>query len=206
MVHQGSINIEELVMVNKFCLSGLLVMYVISVPANDLVRRAVLDVMSSNNFSDSGALCAIEEYGLPQELLSEASFTNLVAVVRTEINRCPASFVGEFTNDVQRMVFIEAVIRCGQSTYTNAVVNWFGGSDVPTISPKIMEDFAVPARTSMEDYCIMHYNEVGVSNVWRNIKAGYLALGENDKAAGIEDVQSGKVKAMKLVLQGLEGQ
>lgn len=189
---------------NKFSVLATMIMATMCSVGNDHIRTAI-DLAITENFSETNSdILIAAECGLPYSLYTSSSFSNLVSVVRSEVDGCTVSFVCSMTNYVPRKVFIEAVISCGQTAYRNAVVNWFGGPTVPAVQPEVIEAFVVPTRTSMEGYFIDHYNEPGVSNVWVNIKSRYMTIGADDEAAGIDDVLSGKSKAEREMLDSIE--
>jgi len=188
----------------KACIIVGLAIVAANAMGNDRVRTALDAVMAENFNPDGDAELIAEECGLPQSLYVSPSFTNLVAVVQTEINDCSLPFLCELTNSVPRDVFIEAAIRCGQSAYRNAVTNWFGGSVGPAVSPELMEDYIAAPRTSMEGYFINHYNEPGISNMWLRLRSMYLAVGNTNEVTGIDHILNGKSKVMRELLDSLE--
>lgn len=189
---------------NRIFFLAALVAAATSASGNDQVRQALDSVMTSNFTTNNVELLVAEECGLPPALLASSSFSNLVSVVRSEIDSCPVSFACELTNRVPRRVFIEAVIRCGVTTYRDVVVNWFGGDVSSTVAPELMEDFVAPTRTSMEGYFIDHYNEPEIRNVWLNIKSRFAANEDNKGVRRIDRVLSGVVKAFRESMQSLE--
>lgn len=172
--------------------------------ADNQILASISEVMSQSCLANRRVARSVYEWGVPQKLITEPSFTNLVRIVGLRVDLCDLSFVRSLTNTVQREVFKTALANCGQTVYRDVVIRWFGGALVPAVQPQIMEEFAVPANTSMEWYFINHYDEAEIRNVWMNIKARYLAIGEADEAAGIDEVLSGNCNAEHQMRQSLE--
>lgn len=189
---------------NKVSVFVMMALFAMCKLGNEKIRLALDSVMRINFPANSDEELMAEKWGLPQSLFASPSFENLVTVVRSEIGNCQAQFACGLTNRVSRKVFIEAVIRCGQAAYRNAVTNWFGGEVAASASLEVMEGFASAARTSMEGYFIDHYDEPGISNVWINIRSRYLAIGNTNEVIGIDYILNGRSKAVREMLKRLE--
>lgn len=163
--------------------------------ANEQIESAIDDVMRFSCLADWATANSVPEFGVPEELLVEPSFTSLVEVVRSRIDRCDVPFLCGMTNDVRREVFIAALARCGASAYRDAIVMWFGGSIPSSTSARMVEHYVAPATTRMEGYSIEHYDDPGISNVWVNLKSLYLSEGNVVEAHVIDEILSGESKA-----------
>lgn len=190
-------------MIKALCCVGVIGLTIAAV-ADEQIMSAIEMVMSQSCLANRRVARSVPEWGVPQRLLTEPSFTNLVRVVGTRIDSCELQFVCGLTNILHREVFTAALASCGQTVYKDAVVRWFGGSPAPEVSPELIDRFADPPATSMEGYFIDHYNESGIRNVWLNVKSRYMAIGELEQAAGIDDILSGKSKAEREMLESLE--
>ena len=168
--------------------------FVIVAMADEQITAAVEDVIRCSCVTNRRVASSIPSWGVPDRLLKEPSFTNLVNVVRSRIDLCPASFVCEMTNAVHKEIFIAALAECGPDTYRNALVRWFGGALPSGVSPDVVDHFASPVCPSMYGYFIRHYDDPGVSNVWLNIKSLYLASSNTVNAAGIDEILSGEAR------------
>ena len=181
-------------MKTKHCLCTAFAALSLVAVANERVKEAIELVMTNSCMAIRIVASQAEEWELPQQLHAESSFTNLVAVVRSELNNCSQSFAGGMTNNLRRKVFEEALAECGPDTYRNALVRWFGGALPSGVSPDVVDHFASPVCPSMYGYFIRHYDDPGVSNVWLNIKSLYLASSNTVNAAGIDEILSGEAR------------
>lgn len=172
--------------------------------ADEQIASAIEDVMIQSCLANRRTARSVPGWGVPQRLLTEPPFTNLVHVIGARIDFCELDFVSGMTNELHREVFKAALASCGPTVYKNAVVRWFGGFPAPEVSPKLIEDFAEPSTTSMEGYFIRHYNETDIRNVWLNIKSRYMAIGDSEGASGVDRILSGRIKSALEMLESLE--
>ena len=180
---------------NKLALAYAVVLSSMTALANEEIESAIDDVMRFSCLTNRRTAHSVPGWGVPDELLVEPTFTSLVEVVRSRIDRCDVPFLCGMTNDVRREVFIAALARCGASTYRDAIVMWFGGSIPPATSARMAEKYVDPATTRMEGYSIEHYDDPGISNVWLNLKSLYLSEGNVVEANVIDEILSGESKA-----------
>ena len=181
-------------MKNKYMLITMIFTLAMYVQADDQVRCALEDVMRYSSLSDDRIAQSVPEWGIEDSLKTETTFTNLVKVVKDRVAYCDSSFVNGFTNEVERAVFIAALAECGQTIYRDSVVRWFGSTNVNGISLRTINEFVSPCNSPLENHFVLHYNEPGINNVWRNIKALYLAASNTVQAAGIDDILNGEAK------------
>ncbi len=179
---------------NKCVLVCLTAVCSLTASADELIDRAIDDVMRFSCLTNYATAHSVPEWGCPAKLLVEPSFTNLVQVVRERIDNVGVSFACGMTNEVRRRVFITALAECGDATYTNAVVRWFGDGVPAEVSPKWIRRYASPASTRMEGYFSVHYDEPVIKKVWQNMKAGYLASNDTENAAWVDEVLAGEAK------------
>ena len=163
--------------------------------ANERIDRAIDDVMHYSCLSNRHKALSAVEHGVPMQLYSESSFTNLVAVMTSEIQHCGVPYLAGLTNIVRRRVFIAALANCGRKTFRKAIVGWFGGTLTSEISPSLIWEYVTASSTRMEQYFIMRYDEPEIRNVWMNIKNLYLASNDVVRASWMDSVLSGKSKA-----------
>ena len=179
---------------NKHVLACMVMLFSMTTSADEKIERAIDDVLRFSCLSDWATAHAVPEFGVPDELLAEPSFTSLVEVVRSRIDHCDVHFACGITNDVRSAVFIAALTGCGANVYTNAVVRWFGGDNPADASPRRMMEYAFPAATRLEGYLTLHYEEPEIKKVWQNIKAASLATNDASYAAWADRVLSGEAK------------
>ena len=190
---------------NKCVFSCLTTAFVMAASADEQITKAIDDVMRFSSLADRTTALSVPGWGVPSNLLAEPSFTSLVEVVRARIDRCDAPFACGMTNDVRREVFIAALAECGDVVYTNAVVRWFGGDVLAEcVTPKWIRRYASSASTRMEGYFSVHYDEPAIRKVWQNMKAGYLASNETEKAEWVDRVLAGEAKAWIEMMERFE--
>ena len=56
----------------------------------------------------------------------------------------------------------------------------------------------------MEGYFSVHYDEPAIRKVWQNMKAGYLASNETEKAEWVDRVLAGEAKAWIEMMERFE--
>lgn len=186
---------------NKHVLACVVMLFSVTTSADEKIERAIDDVLRFSCLSDWATAHSVPEFGVPDELLVEPSFTSLVEVVRARINRCDAPFLCGMTNDVRREVFIAALARCGASVYRDAIVMWFGGSVPSAAAAKMVDQYVAPAMTCMEGYSIEHYDDPGISNAWVNLKALHLSEGNVAEASFVDSVLKGEAKAERMIMK-----
>lgn len=189
---------------NKCVLVCLTAVCSLTASADELIDRAIDDVMCFSCLTNYATAHSVPEWGCPDELLVEPSFTNLVQVVRERIERCDALFACGMTNEVRRKVFITALAECGTAAYRDAIVRWFGGVVPASVSARTVERLVAPATTRMEGYAVEHFDDPGISNVWLNVKALFLAEGNVEEANDLDTILNGEAKAEREIIKGFE--
>ena len=172
--------------------------------ADEQIDRAIDDVMRFSCLTNYATANSVPGWGCPDELLVEPSFTNLVEVVRERIDHCDALFACGMTNEVRREVFITALAECGTAAYRDAIVRWFGGVVPASVSARTVERLVAPATTRMEGYAVEHFDDPGISNVWLNVKALFLAEGNVEEANDLDTILNGEAKAEREIIKGFE--
>lgn len=182
-------------MKNKFVLSVLTILLMLTSLANHQICQALANLADNSCLTNRRIALSVGEWGASDRLYAEPLFSNLVSVVNHEYGNCSNTFLSGMTNAVMREVLVGALAKCGQNIFRDAVVGWFGGGVPMDVPANVIDGFAMPANAIVGDYFILHYNEPGISNVWANLKSLYLTSSNVVEAARLDDIISGKTKA-----------
>jgi len=182
---RGSTDTLELksgIKMNKCVFTCLTALSALVASADEQIDRAIDDVMRFSCLTNYATAHSVPEWG------------------------CPAgvSFACGMTNDVRRRVFITALAECGTAAYRDAIVRWFGGVVPASVSARTVERLVAPATTRMEGYAVEHFDDPGISNVWLNVKALFLAEGNVEEANDLDTILNGEAKAEREVIKGFE--
>ena len=99
--------------------------------ANQAVDDALQSVIQNGCLSNPRAAGQIEEWGVPERLFQEPSFTNLVSILNQELVNCDFAYVNALTGTVKRAAFVAALTKCGNVAYHDSLVRWFGQESLP---------------------------------------------------------------------------
>ena len=167
--------------------------------ANQAVDDALQSVIQNGCLSNPRAAGQIEEWGVPERLFQEPSFTNLVSILNQELVNCDFAYVNALTGTVKRAAFVAALTKCGNVAYHDSLVRWFGQESLPAAANvKVCKMFVFPLGTNMEDYMDMHFDAPGISNVLNNVKHLHQGAGDSADVAAIDWILSGNSKASKM--------